>query len=110
MLKYSNELLRGVMSKALPLVKHGTEFIHKRKSGEPPKPRERDSPKKRAFIEWFEKYRHEINNEIDPYLPLGDLHLKVDEAYRVGNIKTKISRSVVGKCLPIIRKRNKPSL
>jgi hypothetical protein len=75
------------------------KFIHKRKPGEPSKPRNRKSPKKEAFIKWVK------DHNIDPNLSLDRLTFEVDEAYRLGDIDIIISRDTVNKCLSTIRKK-----
>lgn len=65
-----------------------------------PKPRKRKAKKKEAFLKWVK------DKSIDPFLTLDRLTEDVDEAYRLGNIKIKIGRDTVRKCLPSIRKKS----
>lgn len=78
----------------VPQAKRGKRFIEGSKG-----PRERDSPKKEAFKKWVRDFN------IDPYLPLDDLVVLVEDAFVRGEIKTPIGKNTINDCLPTIRKK-----
>lgn len=86
-----------VISILKPKLEREKKFDQTRKPDEPPKPRDRKHPKKEVFFQWVKDY------DIDFRLSLGELHLEVDEAYRMGVIKIKIGRSTVNECIQILR-------
>jgi hypothetical protein len=64
------------------------------------KKRKRDSPKQELFKAWVKR-----NKEIDPMLPLDELHLLADEAFERKQLPVKIGKDTIYKCLPDIRKK-----
>jgi hypothetical protein len=75
------------------------KYCRKRNPEEPPKTRNKKSPKKQAFIKWVKDYN------IDPYLSLDELVYLVEEAHRLGYITELVGKNTIYECLPIIRKK-----